>query len=200
MTVRVADNIRVRTPECNISAGKSQDLISTEKWCPKDLHWKPRSEFYANKKCKDGLDCWCKECRKKVTKQWQRDNRKRYSELVNRGRTQEKDTEYKARHRSKHRDRHYARYQLQRAREKGLKLNFCSWPNCTETEKIEGHHSSYKKPHEIVSLCFLHHRATDLLGDKLGFDLPTIDISIYFKRGKRVKLREGRELEVGVLA
>ena len=194
MGVRVADNIRVSTQECNTSAGKSQDLISTEKWCPKDLHWKPRSEFYANKQNKGGLDSYCKECRKRSTRDCHRDHPGQNQK------TREQDTAYKARHRAKHPDRHYARRQLLQARENGLILDRCAWLGCTETSQIEGHHPDYSKPHEIVSFCNLHHKAADLLGDKLGFDLPTIDISIYFKKGKRGRPRTERESEVGVTA
>lgn len=176
------DDIRaVSTPQCNTSAGKKQVVFTGPKWCPKCREWKHRSEFYANKQNKDGLDSYCKECRKRSTRDCHRDypgqNQK----------TREQDTAYKARHRAKHPDRHYARRQLLQARENGLKLNLCSWPSCAETKKIEGHHPSYKKPHEIVSLCLLHHKAADLLGDKLGFDLPIIDIGIYFKKPRRVK-------------
>ena len=155
------------------------------KRCYRCKVWKPKSDFYANKQSKDGLDCWCKKCRKKNTSQWRRDNPARCRELKQHWKTQEKDTEYKARHRARHPDRHYARRQLLKAREHGLKLDHCVWPGCTETENIEGHHPDYSKPHEIVSICLLHHKATDLLGDKLGFDLPSIDISAYIKPTRR---------------
>ena len=154
------------------------------KRCSKCKDWKLRLEFYANKRNKDGLDCWCKDCRNKQTKQWRRDNRgqcKRYT-------SQEQDTIYKARHRAKHRVRYYARYQLQKARENGLHLDRCVWPGCTETENIEGHHPDYHFPFLVSPLCPAnkHHKAADLVGDKLGFDLPTIDISVYLK-SKSVK-------------
>lgn len=172
----------------------SKDSV-THKWCPKCLHFKLRSEFYANKKNKDGLDYWCKDCRKKYISEWKCDNRKL---LKHYRMPQEKDTEYKARHRAKHPDRHYARSQLLKARKNGLNLDRCSWPGCTETKKIEGHHSDYSKPYEIMSLCRLHHKAADLCGDKLGFDLPVIDISGYLKPSGRGRPRRALSQRIGV--
>lgn len=191
MDSRVAENIRViSTPEDTSSSHECQVISTGRKRCFKCKDWKDRSGFYENRKSgsKDGLDCWCKDCRNKYSRQWQYDNREQISVTRKCWMTREKDTKYKARHRAKHRDRHYARSRLDNARRyKGLTLDHCSWPGCAETEKIEGHHPSYKKPHEIVSLCLLHHKAADLLGDKLGFDLPIIDIGIYFKKPRRVK-------------
>ena len=135
------------------------------KRCPKCKERKDESEFY---KKGNGFDCYCKECRR----------------LVSRDRPITKDAEYKARHRALYPDRQHARYCLEKARSKGLILDHCCWPNCKEATEIEGHHPSYKKPHEIVSLCFFHHRVADFIDDKLGFDLPVIDISPYLKKPK----------------
>jgi len=186
------------TPEHNISAVVCQAPNSTGKWCPKCLHFRLRLDFYANKQTKDGLDCYCKKCRKKCTSQWKGDNRDRDRTSKKERYNKEDAAKYKARHRALHRDRDYARYQIQKAKEHGLVLYQCSWPNCTETEKVEGHHPSYKKPHEIVSLCFLHHKATDLLGDKLGFDLQITDISHYLKPSKLSRPRKTLSQRVGV--
>ena len=165
------------------SAHICQEKLSGRKWCPRHRGWKDKSEFYANKQTSDGLDPWCIPCRRTYTNDWYRDN----IEQSKGYRSQAQDTEAKARHRAKHPDRHYARCQLLKARENGLHLDRCVWPGCAATEKIQGHHPSYEKPHEIVSLCLLHHKATDLLGDKLGFTLPTVDISPYLKKSKRMK-------------
>ncbi len=180
MAVRVAEKTSgVNRGQYSTSARKKQVISDRPKWCPRCPGWKDRSGFHANQSAKDGLDTYCKECRAKTTRDWHRDHPGRNYH------TQKQDTEAKARHRARHPDRHYARHQLEKARKNGLILDRCSWPECTEIENIEGHHPSYEKPHEIVSLCGLHHKAVDLLGDKLGFDLPTIDISIYFKKSKR---------------
>lgn len=170
----------VSTPEHSTSAGKSQE----GRVCAKCGDPKPRSEFYRKQKDKPWLDCYCKECRREHVRQWRQDNRKRYRTLQQRNYTTEKNTCWQARHRARYPERVFARARIRVAKNNGLILDHCTWPNCAEKDRIQAHHPSYDRPYEIVSLCRLHHKAADFLNDKLGFDLPIIDISGYFKKDK----------------
>lgn len=172
----------VNESQVTTSAERSQVLIAGRKWCCRCEHWVARSGFYANKRTSDGLDPWCTKCRRIYIRDWCRDNNERWKSYR---RPEGKSAEYQARHRALHPDRSRVRIMLQRAKENGLILNCCVWPGCAETENIEGHHPDYSRPHEIVSLCNLHHKAVDLCGDKLGFNLPTIDISPWLNRRKQ---------------
>jgi len=205
MGVRAEKSIHaVRTLEDTVSAAVCQAPNSMAKWCPKCLHFRLRSEFYANKQTNDSLDCWCKECRKENTRKWNDDNRgyhgKRKKEWrkVNPDKNRELDTKDKAKHRKRHPDREYARQGVALAREHGLVLSSCSWPNCTATKKIEAAHDDYSKPHLIHGLCRKHHRMWDYCKGELPFDLPTIDISAYLKPSGRGRPRRALSRRVEV--
>lgn len=47
------------------------------KQCSKCGEWKTPIVFSKNKKCKDGLSTWCKECVKKYNKQYKKDNKQK---------------------------------------------------------------------------------------------------------------------------
>ena len=50
------------------------------KKCSKCKMVKSKSEFYKNRCHKDGLDTWCKDCKKEYDKKWRNSNRERRRE------------------------------------------------------------------------------------------------------------------------
>jgi hypothetical protein len=49
--------------------------VPTEKCCPTCKRTLPGSAFYVNKRTKDGLQAYCKECQDKTNRQWYETNR-----------------------------------------------------------------------------------------------------------------------------
>ncbi len=47
----------------------------SKKMCRKCLERKPVSDFYTLETINDGLDCYCKECRRILLIEWRRNNR-----------------------------------------------------------------------------------------------------------------------------
>jgi hypothetical protein len=44
------------------------------KTCSKCRKRKQASEFPPNRRCRDGLDSWCRECRREDARRWRREN------------------------------------------------------------------------------------------------------------------------------
>lgn len=154
---------------------------------------KPKSMFYRNHRTPDGLAYICILCSHLQARKWQLDNPERYKELANEwifnnyDKYRDMSNRARLRHRKRYPGRERARVAMTKARSSGLILNHCFWPNCTNTTEIHGHHPHYSKPYEIIPLCKDHHRKLHQLNGDLPFDLPVIDISIYFKKDKRTK-------------
>jgi hypothetical protein len=49
--------------------------MNDEKLCVKEQHWVPRTEFYKQAGSKDGLDPYCKQCRKRTNREYSANNR-----------------------------------------------------------------------------------------------------------------------------
>ena len=50
------------------------EINMEEKKCPRCKELKPVARFSKNKRCKDGLCCWCKECGIIKTSEWKAAN------------------------------------------------------------------------------------------------------------------------------
>ena len=85
------------------------------KRCSKCEEWKPRAEFYRNKKAKDGLARWCKECNRAAVKKWNQENRDRRREYDreyyqnNKDRKREYKREWDQNNTDRRRERHLLR-------------------------------------------------------------------------------------------
>lgn len=132
---------------------------------------KPTSEFYSDKRARDGLRSHCKACHIKavhaykeadpVRRKDQDDKwRKRNPDRVRAARDRYRHTHpwYKAEHnrewRRKHPERTKAHDAVNKAKQRG-KIAVASMCQCCEAEDVslEGHHPDYSKPLNVVWLC-----------------------------------------------
>ena len=129
------------------------------KTCSKCKIEKSRSEFYKNQAQRDGLNGWCKECRKKhqqteVGKATQRRaNQKYYQTDVGKGARRRNSRKDKAKYPEKIKARDAVNNALRDGR---LHKKPCP---CGET-KVQSHHESYEKENWLVVdwLCTKCHR------------------------------------------
>lgn len=183
---------------------QQRKMNSISKICSTCGKRKAKAMYYRNRKSIDGLTSICKSCSNLKVKEWQRDNREYQKERnkkwkkANPDKARQADTRAKAKHRRRHPGREKARQVVTRAREHGLVLGSCCWPNCTATEKIEAAHDDYSKPHLIYELCHKHHNMWDYCKGELPFDLPVIDISIYLKPSGQGRPRKELQKQIGV--
>lgn len=133
------------------------------KQCSKCREIKPESEFYSDKRTKDGLKCQCKKCHCK-TNIGTRDKkiaRKRNREYMRRRRVEHPDI---VRAHDKERETKRPNDEKKRAR---MLLNVAvrdGWlkkpdrcEECGMAGIVYGHHSDYSKPYDVEWLCSLCH-------------------------------------------
>jgi hypothetical protein len=113
--------------------------------------------FYKDSSKRDGLDSWCKRCRKEYRhsdsgKRANAKARKKYHESDKYKETVKQQT---IRHRKKHPEKYKARTILNHALRDGLiEKQPC---HCGESE-VEAHHDNYSRPLDVDWLCVKHHK------------------------------------------
>ena len=116
------------------------------KYCPQCKQDLPREMFRKNRSRGDGLDGWCRKCR-----------RAKYNPA--------KDKERKKRYLAKHPDNAYIKFRInnpkkiraqQLARYYIQERQKCSVEGCKEIG--ERHHHDYDRPLDIIWLCRKHHK------------------------------------------
>lgn len=122
---------------------------------------KPRADFYAHPKAKDGLLAKCKECHKAGVRKNYAEKRPQYQAYE----AERNDTEKRRQFRRDAGRRHYwschekarARTELKRAVREGRvqrqPCKVCSDP------RSDAHHHDYSKPLDVEWMCFKCHRA-----------------------------------------
>lgn len=114
------------------------------KACTKCGQKKELSEFYSDKRNKNGAYASCKTCIRKPYKRpkWTKEYRNKYTEAYRK----RPDQTAKVKARSK------ARYAVKSGKILKLPCQVCG------SEKSEAHHEDYSKPLDVVWYCPLHHK------------------------------------------
>ena len=117
---------------------------------PKDFNC-----FYKEKKSKDGLRSWCKECDKKRGHSRYLKNKDHCLEMNKKWRLRNPDKSYAISKKQtlKYPDKRKARKAVYYAVKVGklIKPDICS--HCFKKRKVESHHEDYSKPLEVKWLC-----------------------------------------------
>ena len=125
------------------------------KTCSKCKTEKQGSCFYKEKKSKDGLRSWCKECDKERGHKRYEKNRDHILEVNKKWRRRNPDKSYAIsknqtlRHPEKRKARKAVYYAIKVG--KLIKPDVCS--HCFKKKKVESHHEDYSKPLEVWWLC-----------------------------------------------
>jgi ribosomal protein S27AE len=133
--------------------------IMKKKQCFKCGETKPLSEFYAHPEMADGHLNKCKECTKKDTSQYYRDNIEHYREYE-RKRNQRPDRKrkklrYMRKRRKNNSQKYKARCKVNNAiRDGRLERQPCE---ICGKKKVHAHHDDYSKPLDVRWLCEKHH-------------------------------------------
>ncbi len=125
------------------------------KICPKCGSEKELSEFQVRNASKDGLTASCCDCLKaydkgRATSKSRVEGRKAYL-LTDKGRQVRKETN--CRYIEKNKKKRKAHVAVGNAVRSGRLLKSCICEYCLESKPIEGHHSDYNKPLEVLWLC-----------------------------------------------
>lgn len=146
-------------------------LQKEDKVCSKCQLQKPQSRFHKNSKSRDGLHCYCKECRAKIQKEYRQENKEKitaynkqyYKDNIERinhhhkewsRRNRDKMDKFTKEYYQRNPERMIVHNQLNWAVKSGkiIRPSICS--GCGgESNSIEGHHDDYSKPLEVVWLC-----------------------------------------------
>ena len=142
-----------------------------KKTCKKCGEEKPASQFYKHPRSADGLDCSCKECRKKAVRENRRKNAEYYREYdamrfrrdqhrrdaikayakTKAGRESHKKAS--AKWRSANPEKRAAHVILGNRLRDGKITKPDKCQECGATGRIHGHHEDYSKPLEVDWLC-----------------------------------------------
>jgi len=137
-------------------------MTTTIKTCFKCKVEKPVTDFYVHPAMGDGRLNKCKECTKKDVSENYRANSDHYREYERTRFTTSARKErlriYQQNRRIRNPEKETARRKFSRAIKAGqiIRPSICS--KCGSAGKIEGHHHDYKKPLDVVWLCFMCHR------------------------------------------
>jgi len=138
------------------------------KRCPKCKEEKNATPIYfpRSTKKKDGLACWCKQCKRKIDRiysrkyrkenpEWKKEDNRRNKKIINDSvkRWQKKYPEKKRAHTKVHKA----------IREGVLKREPCVVCGAL---KVDGHHPDYSKPLEVIWLCHAHHQQIHQIKEK----------------------------------
>jgi hypothetical protein len=129
----------------------------TTKRCPRCKTVKPRSEFYRNRRQKDGLQCWCKPCLIERKLDWCSKNAETMREISRRHyrRHAEEIRAQKLRYSRENPDKVAARMAIKYALRRGdivrQSCEECGEPNA------HAHHDDYSQHMDVRWLCPTHH-------------------------------------------
>ncbi|MBO6805898.1 hypothetical protein [Thalassospira sp.] len=116
------------------------------KTCSKCSEEKPAVEFGLRRRSPDGLQAWCRDCRR----EYQRDYIRQHRDLA---RHRESQNRYRIRHREKHRAHGILRKAVQSGR-----MVVPTWcQRCGCVTELEAHHHDYGKPLAVEWLCSICH-------------------------------------------
>ena len=129
------------------------------RYCSKCKAMKELTEFYKSRSRKDGLQCYCKECCRKITQKYQQtetgkvvsrkgQQKYRQSEAGRAGR-QNSSQKYRQLYPEKFKAHDAVKYAVSTG--KLLRPNHCE--SCFKECRPEGHHEDYSKPLEVEWLC-----------------------------------------------
>jgi len=128
-------------------------VLETKK-CSKCGEKKPPSEFYKDRRERDGLGFSCKLCTRLAKQAWRKTNPKRAAATERQRRTRD----YK---------KVYCRERTREAIRNGVLVRPSACEGCKSGGKIEAHHEDYGKPLDVRWLCAkCHPEAHCVLGDK----------------------------------
>lgn len=109
------------------------------KWCPRCEDYIPVERFAKNNSVSDGLQSYCKQCKRECLREWRADNNEEYNTY---------QREYFAINPDKYRQQVLAKRLNNAIRDgKITRPNYCSI--CYSTDQIEGHHPSYDDGNEL---------------------------------------------------
>ena len=139
------------------------------KLCRKCGEKKKECGFHLSSRATDGLQSWCKECmcagaaeyRKRnpiKTKQYRRKyykkNYDKIADSIARWRKSKNGQEYRRGWQAKNREKYSAHYKLYYQIKCGNIIRPTQCSSCkNESSRIEGHHSDYSKPLDVMWLC-----------------------------------------------
>lgn len=142
------------------------------KTCPKCKTFKPLSEFYRNRRSKDGRAHYCKPCSHNRVREWRKENPEKSKAADRRwyvrnpgcrGPNQAEQHRVASKKwkqnnpaaRSAHR-------KLEDAVRRGDLVRPTTCSACGKRCRPDGHHADYAKPLEVIWLCSFCHRKTHL--------------------------------------
>jgi len=161
------------------------------KTCTKCLKNKKEMEFYSKKTGKDGLNARCKSCVIEDTTKWPKENpektklakqewleRNKHTEKY-RGINNKKTKKYRHKNTEEWNARMRCRYDLVksslgfREKQKAQRLFYKAVKNkeiirpancsiCDAEKKLDGHHSDYSKPYDVIWCCRMCHKQIHL--------------------------------------
>jgi hypothetical protein len=130
------------------------------KKCRKCGKEKNRIEFWDNKKLKDGLQSYCKECSKKESGKYRKTEK--WNDFWKKYRKMDKYAEYRRKYQVERiknpveKKKHLCRIKTNYLVSTGV-IKKLGCANCGDN-KAEAHHSNYNYPERVVWLCRKHHR------------------------------------------
>ena len=107
---------------------------------------KPATEFGVRRRSPDGLQAWCRDCRR----EYQRDYARQHRDLA-------RHRENQSRYRLRHREKHCAHGILRKAVQSGRMIVPTWCQRCGCVTELEAHHHDYGKPLAVEWLCSICH-------------------------------------------
>lgn len=133
-----------------------------KKKCFKCKEEKPLSEFYKQKKMKDGLLGKCKQCTKKDSTNNRNNNLEKIREYDRKRAKLPHRIQLTIKNTKKFRKKFPLAYKahcaVNNAVRDGILIRPAKCPICKKTRQIEGHHEDYTKPLEVDWMCSACHK------------------------------------------
>ena len=127
------------------------------KQCSKCREWKPETEFYRDKRTKDGLKCQCKKCHCETTVSTRDKDKHRKSNMMFMRRLSENEPErvrkYWRGKKETDPEKLRARAALNSAVRSGKIVRPDSCQDCGAVGMVYAHHPDYSKPLSVEWLC-----------------------------------------------
>jgi hypothetical protein len=136
------------------------------KMCTKCKRSLVEKQFHRNKRMKDGLHIWCKQCVKKYkqhyqdtvcqTQEWKekRNERKKSWKSASKEAVNERSAKACQNNQDKYQARRVVLYAIRHGE---LKKGPCEYADETCDGKVHAHHLDYSRPLEVQWLCVKHH-------------------------------------------